>query len=176
MALGIQLHLLPAEAHNLVLAGAILSITLNPFVFNAVDPIRRWLAPRLGAWSQRVSPEEAEPGVPALSGHAVIVGYGRVGGAIGDALERAGIPYAVVEQDRLTVEEARSRGIVAVYGDAARPGILAHASPAGARLLVIASPNPFEARQVIEIARALNPGIDIVVRTTARPSRVTWPA
>jgi CPA2 family monovalent cation:H+ antiporter-2 len=170
VALGISLNLLPVEARNLVLAGAILSITLNPFVFNAIEPLRRRLSARSGKAGARgravaagAEPERAK--AHGLSGHAVIVGYGRVGGAIGEALARAGIPQAVVEQDRLTVEAVRRRGIVAVFGDAARPGILEHASPATARLLVVAAPNPFEARQIIEIARASNPGIEIVVRT-----------
>jgi len=169
-ALGTSLKLLPPEAYNLILAGAILSITLNPFVFNATEPLRRWLAARWKTPGRRmgglaVDTAGDEPKGHGLSGHAVIVGYGRVGGTIGEALARAGIPIAVVEQDRLTVEALRKRGIVAVYGDAARPGILAHASPATARLLVVAAPNPFEARQMIEVARGLNPRIDIVVRT-----------
>jgi len=169
-ALGTSLKLLPPEAYNLILAGAILSITLNPFVFNATEPLRRWLAARWKTPGRRmrglaVDTAGDEPKGHGLSGHAVIVGYGRVGGTIGEALARAGIPIAVVEQDRLTVEALRKRGIVAVYGDAARPGILAHASPATARLLVVAAPNPFEARQMIELARGLNPRIDIVVRT-----------
>ena len=95
----------------------------------------------------------------------MIVGYGRVGGTIGEALARLGIPRAVVEQDRATVESLRSLGIRTIYGDAARPGILEHASVSTARLLVVASPNPFEARQIIEIARRANARIDIVVRT-----------
>jgi CPA2 family monovalent cation:H+ antiporter-2 len=170
-SLGISLKLLPVEARDLILAGAIVSITLNPFVFNLVDPIGRWLAGRPGAFLRRwleksggVRVETASK-APPLSGHAIIVGYGRVGGTIGDALERARVPFVVVDQDRGTVEAVRGNGVVAVFGDAARPGILEHASPATARLLVIASPNPFEARQIIEIARAENPGIDIVVRT-----------
>jgi K+:H+ antiporter len=167
VALGLSLNLVPLEARNLVLAGAILSITLNPFIFSTIEPIRRWLAARPGllAWRGRPTREAPEPRGPALSGHAVIVGYGRVGGAIGEALARAGIPQAVVEQDRVTVEAVRSRGLFAVYGDAARPGILDHASTATARLLVVAAPNPFEARQIIELARAQNPRIHIVVRT-----------
>jgi CPA2 family monovalent cation:H+ antiporter-2 len=70
-----------------------------------------------------------------------------------------------VEQDRLLVDRLRERGIRAVFGDAARPGILEQASPATARLLVVATPDPFQARQVVEQARAIHPDIDIVVRT-----------
>lgn len=167
VALGLDLKLVPPEARDLVLAGAILSITFNPLVFSSIEPIRRRLAARAGQrGARRTAAEDVPlPVEPALSGHAVIVGYGRVGGAIGEALALAGIPQAVVEQDRLTVEAVRRRGIFAVYGDAARPGILDHVSLPTARLLVVAAPNPFEARQVIELARARNPGIDIVVRT-----------
>ena len=146
-----------------------LSITLNPLLFNGVEPIARWLTahPR---WLEALERAPAgvapavEPEAP-LAGHAVIVGYGRVGGTIGEALTLAGIPQTVIEQDRLTVESLRRRGIPAIFGDAARPGILSHASLAKARLLVIAAPNPFEVRQIIELARALNGKIDILART-----------
>ncbi len=167
-ALGMELHLLPLEGRNLILAGAIVSITLNPFVFNLIAPAGRWIAKRPPGLLRRrleIPFEEASPRAPRLSNHAVIVGYGRVGGTIGDALARAGVPYAVVDQDRGTVEAIRHDGIPAVFGDAARPGILEHASPETARLLVVAAPNPFEARRIIEIARELNPEIDVVVRT-----------
>jgi CPA2 family monovalent cation:H+ antiporter-2 len=93
------------------------------------------------------------------------VGYGRVGGTIGAALSRAGVPFVVVEQDRARVEELRRQGIPAIYGDAARPGILEHAELSGARLLVIAAPDPYQTREVIEIARRRNPSLEIVVRT-----------
>ena len=169
-ALGLSLNLLPLEGRNLILAGAIVSITLNPFVFNLVAPLGRWIAARPGGLVRRrleipFEAEEPAPRAGHLSNHAVIVGYGRVGSTIGDALARAGVPYAVVDQDRGTVETIRGTGIPAVFGDAARPGILEHASPETARLLVVAAPNPFEARRIIEIARELNPQIDIVVRT-----------
>ena len=172
-SLGLSLKLLPPEAQSLILAGAILSITLNPFLFNSVEPLARWLAskPRLrGALERAASPTvalsaPAAPDAHALGEHAVIVGYGRVGGTIGEALARAGIAQVVVEQDRLTVESLRRRGILAIYGDAARPGILDHVSLSTARLLVVAAPNPFEARRIIELARSRNASIEVVVRT-----------
>jgi CPA2 family monovalent cation:H+ antiporter-2 len=169
--LGLSLRLLPPEARSLILAGAILSITLNPLLFNAVEPIARWLGARPRLLDALERPPASGPEPPAksersaLRDHAVIVGYGRVGGTIGEALGCLGIPRAVVEQDRATVESLRRMGIRTIYGDAARPGILEHASVATARLLVVASPNPFEARRIIEIARLANAHIDIVVRT-----------
>ncbi len=167
-ALGVSLGLFPGEGQSLVLAGALLSITLNPFVFNGVKPIAAWIRarPRLLAALERPEVEPpAEPATPTLRDHAVIVGYGRVGGTIGAALSRAGIPFVVVEQDRSTVNTLRRQGTPALYGDAARPGILEHAHLPAARLLVIGAPDPYQAREVIEIARRLNPAIEIVVRT-----------
>jgi monovalent cation:H+ antiporter-2, CPA2 family len=95
----------------------------------------------------------------------VIVGHGRVGGTIADALARAGVPYVVVERDRQTVEALRRRGVPAIFGDAARPGILVHAHVERARLLVVTVPEPYQARRTVELARQAHPGIDTVVRT-----------
>jgi CPA2 family monovalent cation:H+ antiporter-2 len=166
--LAISLGLFPAEGQSLVLVGALLSITLNPFIFNTVAPIVKWIRarPGLAAMLERPRAEKSEPSAAApRSGHAVVVGYGRVGGTIGSALSRAGVPFVVVEQDRARVEELRRQGTPAIYGDAARPGILEHAELPGARLLVIAAPDPYQTREVIEIARRRNPSLEIVART-----------
>ena len=180
IALGLSLGLLPPEAQNLLLAGALFSITLNPFLFNGIEPLERWLRarPRLLAALERppampVDVETVGPtGSPAPRGHAVIVGYGRVGGTIGEALARLGIPRVVVEQDRTTVEALRRSGVPVIFGDAARPGILEHAAVGSARLLVVAAPNPFEARRIIALARGMNSGIDVVVRTHTAAEQV----
>jgi CPA2 family monovalent cation:H+ antiporter-2 len=167
--LGIALGLLPPDANSLVLAGALLSITLNPLMFGAVDPVERWLTrrPRLLAVFERKSarPAEAPPNASALEGHVILVGYGRVGRRIGHALEREAIPFAVLERDLDSVETLRARGVPAVFGDAARPGVLAHVHPETARLLVIASPDAYHAKRIVELARELNPGIAILART-----------
>jgi CPA2 family monovalent cation:H+ antiporter-2 len=170
-SLGTSLGLLPAEGRSLILAGALLSITLNPFLFNGIEPIAGWLRarPRLLDLLERplaATPQpETEFGAAPLRDHVVIVGYGRVGGTIGAALTRLGIPYVVVEQDHAAIEALRRRGIPAIYGDATRPGILEHARLEAARLLVIATPDFYQARQIIEIARRRNERIHIVVRT-----------
>jgi CPA2 family monovalent cation:H+ antiporter-2 len=169
--LGTSLGLLPPEGQSLILAGALLSITLNPFLFNAIEPIAGWLRsrPRLLDALERRPPTTHEPataaGAAPFRDHVVIVGYGRVGGTIGAALARLGIPYLVVEQDHAAIEALRRRGIPAIYGDATRPGILEHARLEAARLLVIATPDFYQARQIIEIARRRNPDLHIVVRT-----------
>jgi monovalent cation:H+ antiporter-2, CPA2 family len=169
--LGVSLGLLPAEGRHLILAGALLSITLNPLLLGAVEPAERWLRarPRLLAALERpggtaIVPASAAEGAPPAE-HAVVVGHGRVGGPIAEALARAGVPYVVVERDRQAVEALRRRGVPAIFGDAARPGILAHAHVERARLLVVTVPEPYQARRAGAIARRANPGIDTVVRT-----------
>jgi monovalent cation:H+ antiporter-2, CPA2 family len=168
--LGIALGLLPPEGRDLILSGALLSITLNPFVFAAVGPLERWLQarPRLVALLQRSDdrlatlPAGAED---AQRDHAVIVGYGRVGGPIGKVLKSQGVPIVAVEQNRRRAEELRARGVPAVYGDATAPGVLDAAHVGGARLLVVAVPDGFQVPRIIALARRANPQIDTVVRT-----------
>lgn len=95
----------------------------------------------------------------------MIVGYGRVGGTIGEALKAQGLPFVVVEQNRRRVEDLRARGVPAVYGDATTPGVLEAAHVDRARLVVIATPEGFQTRRIIELARQANPRIDTAVRT-----------
>ncbi len=165
--LAISLGLLDADARSLILAAAIVSISLNPLLFSLVPRVQRWLHSR----SQFIARLEHTAELPVaeigaiMHDHAIIVGYGRVGGTIGRALAQCGVPFAVVEQDRQLVDRLRAGGMAAVYGDAARPGVLALASARHARLLVVATPDPFQARRVVEIAREAKPDIDIVVRT-----------
>jgi monovalent cation:H+ antiporter-2, CPA2 family len=171
VGLSITLGLLPPEASNLVLAGALLSITLNSAVFGAVGPLAHWIQarPRLAARLERpqTTPEPAgvATALTGMANHVVLVGYGRVGRRIGDALEEAVVPFVVVERDHNAVEALWARGIRAVFGDAARPGILDHVHLDTARLLVIATPDPYHSRAVIEQARRIHPHIRISART-----------
>ena len=169
-ALGMSLGLLPPEAQSLIVAGALLSITLNPLVFRTISSVERWARsrPRFAGFVEPAgSIPEAAPslGDALLHGHAVLVGFGRVGGRVGVALGARGIPYIVIEHDRDAAASLRRRGIPVVYGDAARAGVLEHARLRDARLLVVTAPDPFQARAVIDLSRKINPGIDIVVRT-----------
>ena len=168
--IGISLGALTADGQALILAAALLSIVLNPLLFRAVVPAERWLRarPRLLGMLERspahlITVPSAEHA--GLRDHAVIVGFGRVGGTIGRAFDRAGIPYVVVESNRVWVEELRARGVTVLFGDASRPGILEHAHIDRARLLVVATPGAYRTREMLRIARKLNPDIDSVVRT-----------
>ncbi len=169
--LGLSLGLLPAEGMSLVLAGALISIAFNPLLFAAVEPFRRWVLKysELARWLERredpyaVLPMSTER--KYLEGQAVLVGYGRVGRRIAQALDAANIPYVVVEQNREVVENLRKLGKAAVSGNATEAAVLIQAHIAKAAMLVVAMPDPLLVRPMVDIARALNPAIEIVLRT-----------
>ncbi|GAB1720436.1 MAG: Kef-type potassium/proton antiporter, CPA2 family [Nitrosospira sp.] len=171
LALGVSLGLMPVEAQSLILAGAFISITLNPLVFKIIEPAQAWIRSRssLARVLERVDDPLAELPMTVASSyvtnHVVVVGYGRVGGRIGEALAEQRVPLVVAEQNRETVEGLRKRGIHAVAGDAADPAVLIQAHIARAAMLVIAVPDTLRARRMIETARILNPSIQIIVRT-----------
>jgi CPA2 family monovalent cation:H+ antiporter-2 len=160
--LGTSLGFLPAQGRDLILASAILSIALNPLAFACVRPLSRWLE-RPGSQGAGTCDRVAFESIPR--DHAIVVGYGRVGGVIGSILEGAGIPLAVVESDALLTEALRARKVPVLHGDAMTEGVLEGAGVRHARLLVLAIPDGFQARRVLEIARHLNPHIRTAVRT-----------
>lgn len=169
--LGVSLGLLPVEGQSLILAGALISIALNPLVFRVFEPAQAWIRSRsnLARALERSDDPLAELPMTVdqnrLTGHIVLVGYGRVGRRIGEALTERGVPFVVAEQNRELVEQLRERGVPAVSGDASDPAVLIQAHIARAGMLVIATPDTFHARKMIEIAHALNPAVETVVRT-----------
>lgn len=169
-ALGVSIGVLSESARSLILASALVTIMLNPLLFRMAEALGAWIArrPTLQARLERQKePRMAttEVHVAMVPDHAIVVGFGRVGRTIGDALQRSGIAFVAVEQDRRVVEAMRATGVATVYGDATTPGVLEYAQPALAKLLVIAAPDPYHARHIIALVRAKNPTIDIVVRT-----------
>ncbi len=169
--LGMHLGLLPAEGQSLILAGALISIAVNPFVFAAVSPLRSWVLKRselARKLEQRQDPLAELPMSTErkyLEGQVVLVGYGRVGRRIAQALDARSIPYVIVEQNRERVEDLRKQGAIAVSGDAAEPAVLIQAHIAHAAMLVVATPDTLNVRQMAETAKTLNPGIEVVLRT-----------
>jgi monovalent cation:H+ antiporter-2, CPA2 family len=95
----------------------------------------------------------------------VLVGYGRVGQRIAQVLQERAVPFVVAEQNREIVERLREEGVPAVCGDATDPAVLIQAHIARAALLVIAMSDTFGVRKMAEVARALNPGVELVVRS-----------
>ncbi|HJR34726.1 MAG TPA: YbaL family putative K(+) efflux transporter [Gemmatimonadales bacterium] len=168
--LGVTLGLLPVEGQSLILAASLISIGLNPLIFNAIEPVQSWIRSRsaLARTMERRDDPLAE--LPAtvdaskLTGHVLLVGFGRVGKRIGEALQARGVPMVVVEQNREAVEDLRERHIHAVSGDAADAAVLIQGHVARCGILVIAVPDSFQARKMISIARTLNPDVLSVVR------------
>jgi CPA2 family monovalent cation:H+ antiporter-2 len=158
-ALGVSLGLLSRELQALVIAAALISITVNGPVVSAVT---RFVRHRRLRNAVDAAPESVRP---PLAGHVVLVGHGRVGTTVADALMRAGTRYIVVEEQERIVGGLRKRGERVILGDATRPEVLERAAVKDARLLVVTAPEPFRARRIVEVARALNPDIAVAVRT-----------
>lgn len=167
--LGMTLGLLQPEARDLILAGAILSIVLNPLLFSSSRIFTKWLdaRPHIRARLERSGhplaalAEDAEH----VQGHAIIVGYGRVGSAIGRVFLEQDLPFIVIELNRRRVEMLRQQGISAIYGNAAAPGVLEAARVDRAHLLVMAAPPGFQISRIIEHTREANAEIDTIVRS-----------
>jgi CPA2 family monovalent cation:H+ antiporter-2 len=168
---GMSLGLLPAAGQSLIVAGALISIALNPLLFSALGPALAWLRSRsqLARDLERSDdplaelPMSTEP--KYLSNQVVLVGYGRVGMHIGEALRERGIPFVVAEENRELVERLREAGQAAVYGNAAESAVLIQAHVADARMLVVATPETVQLRQMMRTAKTLNPDIEIVARS-----------
>jgi len=168
--IGLSLGLLPAQGQSLILAGAILSIALNPLAFKAIIPLQNWIARhrRLAHALERQDPLAALPAAVEsrhVTGHVVLIGYGRVGREIFTALSQKDIPVVVVEQNRESVEKLRSDGHKAVCGDASEPTVLVQAHVARAKTVIIGIPDAIRVRKVIEIAGILNPGVETLARS-----------
>ena len=168
-----QLGILPAEGHDLIIAAAIITITLNSLLFRSIEPIAERLRDlrvvrafddrRAGALA-RLERESAE----ALQRHAVVAGHGRVGSLVTRALQRRNMEVLVVEQDRRVVEDLRDAGVAAIYGDAGHALVLERAHLDRAILLVVALRDPQTSRRVVEYARRTNERIGIVARAHTR--------
>jgi len=169
--LGVALNLLPVEGQSLVLAGALISIAANSALFTTIEPLRRWLLARSSAareLEQRNDPLAALPmstDRKFLDGQVVLVGYGRVGRRIAADLIAADIALIVVDANRESIEALRTQGLPAVSGDATTPTVLIQAHIARAAMLVVATAEPLDIRKMVEIARSLNPGIAVAIRS-----------
>ena len=160
--LGYASKMLSKQARDLILAGAILSIMLNPLVFAGVD----WLIARL---ERRKAPSPslaAAKSIPVthLTDHTILVGHGRVGNLIGNDLKQKKLPFLVIEASDSTVSKLRESGIEALTGNAAQPEILKAAGLPESRNVVVAIPEAFEAGQIVQQARAANASIRIIAR------------
>jgi monovalent cation:H+ antiporter-2, CPA2 family len=170
-ALGDQLGLLPPEAKSLIVAGAMLSIALNPLLFEAVAPLQRWVLARSALARRLETRDDPLAELPQatearfLARQVVLVGHGRVGARVAQGLADAGVPLVVVDRQREQVQGLRERGLAAVLGDATDPVVMVQAHVATASTLVVALAETRDVAQMIAHARRLNPAIHIVVRS-----------
>ena len=162
--LGISLGLLPERGRDLILAGALISILLNPLVFVSIDRLQARRKTRVEQAAASAPAEVAQLPRSGLAGHAVLVGWGRVGSLIGPVLVGNGTPLLVIEEREDMAERLRGEGLEVISGNVGQRGLLEAANLAEAKWLLCAIPNPFEASNLIDDARAANPSIRIVAR------------
>ncbi|NWF32188.1 Kef family K(+) transporter [Stenotrophomonas sp. SAM-B] len=159
--LGVTLKILPPTGQALVLAGALISIMLNPLVFGLLD---RWLLKH-----QETAPTTVETELPPgpsldLHDHAIVIGYGRVGSALAQVLRDRGVPVMIIDDNKEHVAEAHAAGLPGIRGSAASDRVLAEAHPERAKIAVLAIPQPLEAGETLAKLRALNPGLTLLAR------------
>ena len=184
VSLGVSLSLMSDRGRDLVLAGAIISIMLNPLWFalldryeakkKAAEEAAATAAPADEAVAEAVAEPPKEPvkkkharvelPVSALTGHVVLVGYGRVGSVVGASLKQSGVPLLVIEDNPGCLEKLTQAGIEKITGNAAAPGILTAANLAAARGLIVAIPDAFEGGQIVAKARAISATLPIIAR------------
>lgn len=169
ITLGMTYGLLPEEGRNLILAGAMISIALNPLTFYSSRKMFAYVGrkPKLSRMFNvrdndlsHLRPDEKQ----ILRDLVVLVGYGRVGRYISENIQKAHIDLVVVDENRERVEMLRENGFHAIAGDASYAEVLQEAAIEKARAMVIAVPDPFEARRILETARELKPDIKVLVR------------
>ncbi len=166
-SMGVALAILPPEGRDLILAGALISILLNPLVFFILERARPGIEARVPG--PRIEPGEPVPDGPVAdtisrSGHIVLVGFGRVGSVVGEGLLADGADLLVIEDASGAIEAARAMGIAVIPGNAADPTTLDRADIGAASQLIVTGTNVFEAGQIIEQSRKRNAGLRIVAR------------
>ena len=168
--LGIRLDFLPERARTLILAGAILSILANPLAFTLVERLSPLVSRRLGEPAAGpIAGPEPPPRRTDQRDHVVLAGFDQVGCRVAATLAERKLPFLVIEDGEDAADRAQSGGIEVVRGNAADAATLAAANVGAARTLVVTIPHAFEAGQVVEQARALNPGLRIVARAYSEP-------
>jgi CPA2 family monovalent cation:H+ antiporter-2 len=166
MGVAMKPPLFSGEIYNLIVASAIITMLLTPFAMSFNSFLYRWLSQK--QWFARYMTADSEDfwssGAPELARHAVICGYGAIGGRVAAVLEKHKFPYLVIELDPNLVSQARARGIPCIYGDASNPEILAHAGLDKARVLICTIPDYVATELTARNALKINPKLDIVAR------------
>ena len=168
---GVSIGAITSDQYSLILAGAIVSITINPLFIRLVGPAERFLRQYPRLWQFIDKPPIDLPQIEHdFDNHVVIVGCGRVGRHIAEALGRLGIDRLVVEADPIRIDKLRELGVPVLYGDASNSDILTHAAIERARAVVVTLPDDAAALMVVATVRTLTPDVPIVARAS------TWAA
>jgi CPA2 family monovalent cation:H+ antiporter-2 len=167
--MGVAMGMLSQEEYSLILAGALISIIVNPFIFRALPWVEAQLRRLPALWN--VIDGEKQPTIAsptALKDHVIVVGYGRVGSHTVQVLQSLNISHLVIDLDARRISELDKAGVPALYGDAAESAILTHASVAGARAVVVTLPDEAAAAVVVATVRQLSSTIPLVVRAATQ--------
>ena len=172
--LGLSLAILPVEGVSLVVAAAFISIALNPMMFFGMKVFKKFIMMRV-TWARKFDFENDELAVlpdgiqeDELSGHVIVVGYGRVGKRIFEQFTKQGITVVVIDYSRERIEDLREHGHIALAGDGSQPAMLIKAGVARAAAVFVAAPDSTSVRNATEAVRALNPTVEIVMRTHSK--------
>ena len=157
--LGLQLEILPKAGQDLILAGALLSIIVNPLLFAWLDRRTAREATAVRERADVVAPVPAD-----IAGHVILVGYGRVGSELARLLTAQGVPLVVIDDEDTLVARARAAGLPAIRGNAVNEVVLREAMPERATTAMLAIPNALEGGEIIARLRAINPALSIVAR------------
>jgi CPA2 family monovalent cation:H+ antiporter-2 len=173
--LAVASGLLPAAGRDLVLAAAVITIVANPLVLRLAEGAGALVerSTKARRWQHGPAETRARAAVPPLSQHVIIVGHGRVGSVVAEALREREVPYVVVEQNMALARDVRRDGVPVIYGDAGWPEVLGAARPEAARLLIVAIPERGNVRRIVQTAREANPDLPVIVRTHT-DSEAAW--
>ena len=167
---GVNLGLLSADQYSLILAGALVSITLNPLMFRALPFLERTIQRAGGLWRKLDSHKDVPlPPEDKLQDHVVIVGYGRVGKNLAKILESLQVPYLLIESDMERLEEfdgAEETSAPVLFGDAANSEVITHARLNLARIVVITIPEESSSAMIVSAIKAINPGLPVITRAS----------
>lgn len=166
--MGRQLAILPEQATDILVAAAVVSITLNPLLYRAVRPVESWVSRRrwLWRWLNVHDSDVSDRPARSASRRAIVVGFGPVGQTVMRLMQDNAIEPVIVELNLETVQDLRLAGIAAVYGDASRPETLRQAGIAHADILILSASSIESDLEVVRVARELCPRIRVLARTT----------
>ena len=167
--LGVSLGLLTLEAQNLILAGALFSISLNSILFSMVEPAQRWIRERsnLARMLERshdplaMLPDEVDQA--DLRNQVVVVGYGALGQRVAQSLRDVDMKLVITDSNREVVEDLRAAGVAAVCGEATEPSVLIQAHIMHAKMLVLSPMDIVDVHRILDIAKQLNPQVQVLL-------------